>query len=115
MRTSPGAMLLAVLTIAACNEDAVIPPEPERGTFAASPPSDTQLGFVALYTRQTSGMVVAFTSRAGELVLTESSRARLEGTFAFRATAIMPGETEEREVVVEGTFSATCATQFCGS
>jgi hypothetical protein len=87
---------------------------PGVGTYSIEDPAQTLLGFSARYTQQGDGMVVTFTSRSGELAITESTRTRIEGTFAFRATVRLPGEPDEREVLVEGAFSATCVTAFCG-
>jgi hypothetical protein len=87
---------------------------PGVGTYFIEDPAQTLLGFSARYTQQGDGMVVTFTSRSGELAITESTRTRIEGTFAFRATVRLPGETDEREVLVEGAFSAPCVTAFCG-
>jgi hypothetical protein len=81
---------------------------PAVGTYPLTPPtSDAQ--FYAAYMYQTAAGLAGFTSVSGEMVITTSTETLLEGTFVFTARGTLTGDPEnQREVVVEGWFSAGC-------
>jgi hypothetical protein len=82
---------------------------PAVGTFTIGSPNEEGV-FFALYMRQTPQGLATFLSREGELEITSSTESRLEGAFWFTARGTLPGEPGEREVLVEATFSASCAS-----
>jgi hypothetical protein len=81
---------------------------PAVSTYVIEEP-DSQTEIFALYLRQGPEGLGTFLSRSGEVVITASSATRLEGTFSLRARGFITGQPSEREVVIEGAFSASCA------
>lgn len=81
---------------------------PAVGTYPfAAPTSLTE--YYAAYMHQSVSGVAAFTSVSGEMVVTTSTSSLLEGTFVFTGRGTLVGDPEnERQVIVEGTFSASC-------
>lgn len=81
---------------------------PAVGTYVIEEP-DSETEFFALYLRQGPEGLGTFLSRSGEFVITASSATRVEGSFSVRARGFISGQPLEREVLIEGTFSASCA------
>jgi hypothetical protein len=82
---------------------------PAVGTYEVGDPEEEGI-FFALYVRSTPEGVATLVSTEGELEITHSTATRLEGSFAIHARGTVAGDPfEEREVLVEGVFNASCA------
>jgi hypothetical protein len=82
---------------------------PAVGSYQLADPA-TEGAFFALFMNQTPQGLATFTTGSGQLVITESSAARLAGSFDLTARGFLAGDpVNEREVRISGTFSASCA------